>query len=251
MSPVTLHNTIPFSSLNEKEDSLLQYTTLNQTQKNLYTRSTKFLKTLSKMKKYKNVMGSLLELSHADCEISIQMWTQIFPKLWNTLNQHNQTKLVDPLNRLLSQTYHRYQLQLQGGHGYRRNVIQTLLSSFSTFETQPYISSELLIYLGKTYNAWHVVINILEKKLFHLNKNNTPEEIHSITNGLKEMYSGIGEMSCRNGIRRMTATTSGKYLSEGAAREGAAREWSTVVSIFITFLSFKPISLSLSRFPLI
>ena len=34
----------------------------------------------------------------------------------------------------------------------------------------------------------------------------------------------------------------GKYSSEGAARE-----WSTVVSIFITLPSFKPISLSLSR----
>ena len=37
----------------------------------------------------------------------------------------------------------------------------------------------------------------------------------------------------------------GEYLSEGAARE-----WSTVVKIYITLLSFKPVSLYLSRSPL-
>ena len=48
--------------------------------------------------------------------------------------------------------------------------------------------------------------------------------------------------SCSN---KKTKNIYGKYLSEGAARE-----WSTVVSIFISPPSFKPVSLYLSRSPL-
>jgi len=171
-----------------------------------------FLESASGMKKYVNVVGSLLELSHADAGVATEMWIQIFPKYWNNfLDERAQTSLIDPLNRLLSQSYHRYQLQLPNGHGYRRNVVQTLLKAVSKcVRSTPLVPPELLTYLGRTFNAWHVVIDLLESRLWSVSggsRTPTPEELHSITNGLALMYKDVGDEESRSGLRRMIATT--------------------------------------------
>jgi transformation/transcription domain-associated protein len=41
-------------------------------------------------------------------------------------------------------------------------VVQALLEGLSLSQPQPKISSELIKSLGKTYNAWHIVISLLE-----------------------------------------------------------------------------------------
>jgi hypothetical protein len=80
-----------------------------------------FVQTASSSKTFQNVVGSLQELSHADASVAIEMWHQVFPQMWDSMQEPEQASLVNPLERLLSQSYHRYQLKLPGGHGYGRN----------------------------------------------------------------------------------------------------------------------------------
>jgi hypothetical protein len=44
----------------------------------------------------------------------------------------------------------------------KKTLVQALLEGLSLSQPQPKISSELIKSLGKTYNAWHIVISLLE-----------------------------------------------------------------------------------------
>ena len=41
-------------------------------------------------------------------------------------------------------------------------VLQALLEGISLSQPQPKLPSELIKFLGKTYNAWHIAIPLLE-----------------------------------------------------------------------------------------
>ena len=64
-----------------------------------------------------------------------------------------------PIVSLLSKDYHIVQAPL------RPNVIQALLEALINSQPLPKLPMELIKYLGKTYNAWHVTIKLLESYL--------------------------------------------------------------------------------------
>jgi transformation/transcription domain-associated protein len=167
------------------------------------------------------------------------MWNQVFPSLWDSLNESEQTKLVNPLSRLLSQSYHRYQLQLPAGHGYNRNVVQTLLHAISKCKVGPLIPVELIKYIGKTFNAWHASIDILERRLFSIKDSTRTEDINSITNSLHLLYEGISDHESQNGLRRMTATTSQTLITLDLL---AMKQWSQAQERIVTSISSNTIT---------
>ena len=180
----------------------------------LMERQRKFLASASSLSRFQSIVGSLQELSHADAGTAIEMWNQLFSSIWNGLQEQDKTRLVQPLGRLLSQSYHRYQLQLPAGHGYRRNVVQTLLRSISKCcVSAPLLPPELIKYLGKTFNAWHIAIDILERRFWSIQDNTRTEEINSITSCLNQLYDELGDQESRNGLRRMTATTTDTLIT--------------------------------------
>ena len=179
----------------------------------LMERQRHFLERTASQSNFQHVVGSLQELSHADASVAIEMWNQVFPAMWDSLNEPEQTQLVNPLGRLLSQSYLRYQLQLPAGQGYKRNIVQTLLKAISKCQTSPLIPPELIKYIGKTFNAWHTSIAILERRLFSMDPSTHPENIASLTNSLQWLYNGLNDEESQNGLRRMTASTSDTLIT--------------------------------------
>lgn len=98
----------------------------------------------------------LRELAHTDAHVAYHMWVLVFPIVWATLQKEEQVMLAKPMITLLSKDYHSKQLDK------RPNVVQALLEGLSLSQPQPKIPSELIKFLGKTYNAWHIAISLLE-----------------------------------------------------------------------------------------
>ena len=101
-------------------------------------------------------MIPLRELAHTDANVAYHMWVLVFPIAWATLQKEEQVTLAKPMITLFSKEYHAKQ------QGKRPNVVQALLEGLSLSQPQPKIPSELIKFLGKTYNAWHIAISLLE-----------------------------------------------------------------------------------------
>uniref|UniRef100_A0A6N2NBL1 Non-specific serine/threonine protein kinase n=1 Tax=Salix viminalis TaxID=40686 RepID=A0A6N2NBL1_SALVM len=66
----------------------------------------------------------------------------------------------EPMITLLSKDYHKKQ------QASRPNVVQALLEGLQLSHPQPRMPSELIKYIGKTYNAWHIALEITYFKPF-------------------------------------------------------------------------------------
>ncbi|KAK9813189.1 hypothetical protein WJX72_010368 [[Myrmecia] bisecta] len=116
-----------------------------------------FLQTAGQFK-VADLLGSLREVAHGEPWLAYHLWVLVFPIVWATLadKKEQQVHLAKPTINLLSKEYH----QRQAHH--RPNVVQALLEAISLSQPQPKIPSELIKFLGKTYNAWHIAIPLLE-----------------------------------------------------------------------------------------
>ena len=65
-------------------------------------------------------------------------------------------------------------------------VLQALLEGISLSQPQPKIPPELIKYLGKTFNAWHIAIPLLESHVIIF-----PDETRCF-DALAELYKQVG-----------------------------------------------------------
>lgn len=103
--------------------------------------------------------------------------------------------LAKPMISLLSKDYHSKQLDK------RPNVVQALLEGLSLSQPQPKIPSELIKFLGKTYNAWHIAISLLESHVMLF-----PLETRCF-DALAELYRLLNEDDVRYGLWKRRAIT--------------------------------------------
>lgn len=75
---------------------------------------------------------------------------------------------------------HAVNLQITGLIIWGFVLMQALLEGISLSQPQPKIPSELIKFLGKTYNAWHIAIPLLESHvmLFPTVRPNLPPPLH-------------------------------------------------------------------------
>lgn len=147
-------------------------------------------------------MGDLIfplrELAHTEANVAYHFWVLVFPIVWVTLNKEDQVQLAKPLITLLSKDYHKKQ------QASRPNVVQALLEGLQLSHPQPRIPSELIKYIGKTYNAWHIALGLLESHVMvFLNDTKCSES-------LAELYRLLNEEDMRCGLwkkRSITAET--------------------------------------------
>ena len=130
----------------------------------------------------------LRELVHADTEVPYRLWVSLFPLLWRCLAREEQQKLLNPIAVLLSKDYHSNQFYV------RPNVVQALLEglgrvSLSTPSIRLRVSAELVKYLGKTYNSWHVALHLLEQQI----NPTAVQQDERLYNSLAELYKLLGE----------------------------------------------------------
>ncbi|KAJ7564762.1 hypothetical protein O6H91_02G032300 [Diphasiastrum complanatum] len=156
-----------------------------------------FLNELSKLQVVDLVLP-LRELAHNDPQVANHMWVLVFPIVWATLQKEEQVMLAKPMITLLSKEYHSKQLDK------KPNVVQALLEGLSLSQPQPKIPSEVIKFLGKTYNAWHIAISLLESHVMLF-----PQETRCF-DALAELYRLLNEEDVRYGLwkrRTITAET--------------------------------------------
>lgn len=140
----------------------------------------------------------LRELAHMDANVAYHLWVLVFPIVWVTLHKEEQVALAKPMITLLSKDYHKKQ------QGSRPNVVQALLEGLQLSHPQPRMPSELIKYIGKTYNAWHIALALLESHVLLFTNDAKCSE------SLAELYRLLNEEDMRCGLwkkRPITAET--------------------------------------------
>lgn len=140
----------------------------------------------------------LKELAHTDANVAYHLWVLVFPIVWVSLNKEEHVALAKPMIALLSKDCHKKQ------QTHRPNVVQALLEGLQLSHPQPRMPSELIKYIGKTYNAWHIALALLESHVM-LFMNDT-----KCSECLAELYRLLNEEDMRCGLwkkRSVTAET--------------------------------------------
>ncbi|XP_031475658.1 uncharacterized protein LOC116247605 isoform X2 [Nymphaea colorata] len=161
----------------------------------LVFRHAKFLNEMSKLQ-VADLVHPLRELSHTDSNVAYHLWVLVFPIVWVTLQKDEQVALAKPMISLLSKDYHRKQQEK------RPNVVQALLEGLHLSHPQPRMPSELIKFLGKTYNAWHISLTLLESHvMLFMNETRCAE-------ALAELYRLLNEEDMRCGLWKKRSITS-------------------------------------------
>jgi transformation/transcription domain-associated protein len=175
----------------------------------------------------------LKELSHADQRVAVELWVQLFPQAWKSLNEDSRIALVRPLTSFLSQHYHRKQLKHGGGFGYRRNIIQAMLNGILYCRPMPYLPAELIRFLGKTYNAWHTSIAICEQQVFH-NEKLKGIDLQQWSEALESLYVELNEKDYGRGIQQMLCKSKETQVSLDLQANG---QWKQAQEILTNAIS--------------
>ncbi|XP_042425801.1 transformation/transcription domain-associated protein-like [Zingiber officinale] len=155
-----------------------------------------------------DLVTPLRELSYADANVAYHMWVLIFPIVWVTLQKDEQVALAKPMITLLSKDYHKKQ------QGSRPNVVQALLEGLHLSHPQPRMPSELIKYIGKTYNAWHISLALLESHvMLFMNEAKCSES-------LAELYRLLNEEDMRCGLWKRRSITSETRLGLSLVQHG-------------------------------
>ncbi|PQQ14959.1 transformation/transcription domain-associated protein isoform X2 [Prunus yedoensis var. nudiflora] len=155
-----------------------------------------FLNEMSKLK-VADLIIPLRELAHMDANVAYHLWVLV-SIVWVTLHKEEQVALAKPMITLLSKDYHKKQ------QGSRPNVVQALLEGLQLSHPQPRMPSELIKYIGKTYNAWHIALALLESHVLLFTNDAKCSE------SLAELYRLLNEEDMRCGLwkkRPITAET--------------------------------------------
>ncbi len=142
-----------------------------------------------------DLMEPLRQLQYLDDVEGHRLWVSLFASAWHIVSKRDRNDLKQGMIPLLSQEYHSRQMEK------RPNVVITLMEGVGrcspTFKLPPH----LIKYLGTSYNAWYVSLNILEEAA--LNGNEVSEAVReSNLDALVEMYSALGEEDMFYGLWR-------------------------------------------------
>ncbi|EPS61409.1 hypothetical protein M569_13388, partial [Genlisea aurea] len=161
----------------------------------LISKHAHFLNEMSKLK-VADLIIPLRELAHTDANVAYHLWVLVFPIVWVTLQKDEQVALAKPMIALLSKDYHKKQ------QTHRPNVVQALLEGLQLSHPQPRMPSELIKYIGRTYNAWHIALGLLESHvmLFVMEA--------KCSESLAELYRLLHEDDMRCGLWMKRASTS-------------------------------------------
>ncbi|KAJ4791719.1 Transformation/transcription domain-associated protein [Rhynchospora pubera] len=163
----------------------------------LTAKHAQFLTEMSKLQVI-DLMVPLRELAFADPNVTYHLWVLVFPIVWITLQKEEQVALAKPMIALLSKDYHKRQQTS------RPSVVQAILEGLHLSHPQPRMPSELIKYIGKTYNAWHISLALLESHVMLFSNEAKCSE------SLAELYRLLNEEDMRCGLwkrRSITAET--------------------------------------------
>ncbi|KAJ9105954.1 hypothetical protein QFC19_003288 [Naganishia cerealis] len=141
----------------------------------------------------KVMLTSLRRLLHLDHAAADAIWPKFFRECWVTLPRPQQINVQRWTLGLLTKEYHMEQLEQ------KPNIVQTLLRGVlacgHTFLLPPFVVK----YLGKTFNAWHIAIEIVQRDMELVE---TDELRDACADALTELYAELGEEDLFYGLWR-------------------------------------------------
>jgi transformation/transcription domain-associated protein len=157
----------------------------------------------------KDLILPLKLLSRESIRFSYEIWVNLFPYLWKSLDDSQRENIQKSMIKLFAREYHSKQYTTYP------NVIQAILEG--CYRATPIISipSDLLKFLGKSFKVWHVVIPMLERQYEDLISKPTTlsKDIDATANILCDIYRVIGEDTMISGIiRNMKIENSTKVI---------------------------------------
>ncbi|KAI8367767.1 hypothetical protein BD560DRAFT_353389 [Blakeslea trispora] len=149
-------------------------------------------------------VSSTRYLQYLDAETAFKLWVDLFPMCWNSMSNVERNDMTKVLINLLAKDYHNKQADL------RPNVVQALLAGIAKTQHDIKLPPHLVKYLGKTFNAWHTAIDILQR--LSVNGQLTDLSKHDLNNhertmdALAELYSNLQEDDMFYGLWRRRST---------------------------------------------
>ncbi|PPQ93995.1 hypothetical protein CVT25_009843 [Psilocybe cyanescens] len=130
-----------------------------------------------------------------DPQAAHDTWVSVFPAVWSCLTRREQSEITNHMVILLSKDYHIKQASL------RPNVIQTLLTGIHACSSPMTLPPHLVKYLAKTFGAWHIGLEILEKSLEFTKDDDVTISDH-IYDSLADVYAELAEEDMFYGLWR-------------------------------------------------
>lgn len=143
----------------------------------------------------RDLVEPLRQLQYLDDHESHRLWVSLFADAWGVITKRDRNDLKQLMIPLLSQEFHSRQMEK------RPNVVITLMEGIGRCNPVFKLPPHLIKYLGSTFNAWYVSLNILEEAA--LNGNEVSSKVReSNLDALAEMYAGLGEEDMFYGLWR-------------------------------------------------
>ena len=149
-----------------------------------------------------DLLGPMKSFIYEDIPLAYYLWTRVFPLCWNGLDALDRHDTVKSLISLLAKDFNSAQTSL------RPNVVQALLDGVCRSEPPIQLPPQLVKYLGKTFNAWHIALELLQKstvdlKLSVAGSSKDDEKIRdSFMDALGDLYSDLAEEDYFAGLWR-------------------------------------------------
>ena len=144
-----------------------------------------------------DLVRPLRYLLHLDLDATHRTWISVFSAVWRVLSRKEQTDVARSLILLLGKEYHSKQATLS------RNVVQSLLAGALACRPPLALPPYVVKYLGKTFNAWHIALEILQNSLNHIRDE---EAVRDATlDALAELYAELSEDDMFYGLWRRRA----------------------------------------------
>lgn len=140
-----------------------------------------------------DIMKPMRRLLHAENQVAHELWMSTFRAVWSTLPRREQSDASRYVLTLVTKDYHSKQCDL------RPNVIQSVLGGVQLCHPPLLLPPFVVKYLGKTFNAWHIALEILQSGL----DPHRAEEPHETTyDALAELYAELSEDDLFYGLWR-------------------------------------------------
>ncbi|KAL5487751.1 TRA1 [Sanghuangporus weigelae] len=143
----------------------------------------------------RDIVRPMRRLLFYDAQAAHDTWVSVFSAIWSQLSRKEQAEVTQHMVVLLSREHHIRQCEA------RPNVIQALLEGIHACSPRMHLPAHLVKYLAKTFGAWHVASEYLQKSLDG-GKDDDGLGVDSVYDALAEVYAELAEEDMFYGLWR-------------------------------------------------
>ncbi|KAG2212646.1 hypothetical protein INT47_000623 [Mucor saturninus] len=185
-----------------------------------------FLKDLQELD-INNSVTNARYLQYLDDDAALKLWVDLFPMCWSVLSSVEKRDMDKVMINLLAKDYHNKQAEL------RPNVIQALLTGIAKTADEIRLPPHLVKYLGKTHNAWHTSIEILQRSAMngHIVDSSKEEQNNRerVLDSLADLYASLDENDMFYGLWRRRSIYAETNMAVSCEQNGM---WSEAQTMF-------------------